>query len=277
MQLALIRIFRCVPVRGLYPLMWLWVLGYILVAKAGRSGIYAYWRHRGASRMRSLVGVWQNYCAFGKVILDRFAAYAGRRVEVRTEGLEILQQLDAQPGGYMVLSSHVGNQEMAGYTMQAQKPMHVLIFMGDTATVNDHRAAAFAQMGLHLLPLEADGSHVLKMHEVLSNGEVLSIHGDRLFADSRLLMTPILGAEAPFPEGPYRVAVAEGVPVLTMFMMREKAGHYTLYVRQLSDGHYQATDRRAKAQELLRAYVAATEEILSRYPSQWFHFYRFWP
>lgn len=277
MQESLITIFRHVDVRWLYPLMWLWIAGYILFASSPRRGIWYYWRkRRGCSFFRSCLALVKNFCEFGKVILDRFAAYAGRKVNIRIVGQEIISSLNAREGGYIVLSTHIGNQELAGYSIRAAKPFHILTFMGDTATVNDNRRRSFEQMGLYMLPLCSDGSHVVEMHNVLSEGHVLSIHGDRLFYGGRTLLCNILGEEACFPEGPYRFAVLEGVPVITMFMMRERTGEYTLHVKQLSDGTYEAAGRKQQAQELLERYVRANEEILAEYPHQWYHFYEFW-
>lgn len=277
MQESLITIFRHVNVVWLYPLMWLWVAGYILFAPAPRRGIWYYWRkRRGCSAAESSVSLVKNFCEFGKVILDRFAAYAGREVKIKIEGKDIIDALDAQESGYIVLSTHIGNQELAGYSIRARKPMHIVTFMGDTATVNENRRRAFEQMGLFMLPLSADGSHVIEMHNVLSEGHALSIHGDRMFYGGRSLQGNMLGEAACYPEGAYRMAVMEAVPVITMFMMREGAGEYTLYVKQLSDGTYESEGRKAQAQELLDKYVRANEEILEKYPHQWYHFYDFW-
>lgn len=277
MQQSLIGMFRHIDTRWLYPMMVLWILGYILFAPSGRRGIYYYWRHRqGKSPMAACWNLWCNYLEFGKVILDRFAAYSGQHVSIRKDGADIMDFYQRQPGGFIVISSHIGHQELAGYSFSSLKPMHVLSFMGDTETVNSNRKAMFEAMGLHLLPLQADGGHVLEMHNVVQAGEVLSIHGDRMFFGDRSISCSLLGELAPYPEGPYRVAVAEGVPVLTMFMMREGHKKYTLYIRQLSDGTYMTTGRKAQSEELLQRFVQTTEEILQRYPHQWFHFYQFW-
>lgn len=277
MQLSLIRIFRRVDQRWLYPLVWLWISGYILFAPATRRGCWYYWRHRqGLPPFKAAYHLWRNYLTFGKVILDRFACYAGRPADIRIEGGEILHQLEQRTEGFVVISSHIGNQELAGYSFRPQKPMHVLLYEGDTPTVNDRRRRTLESMGLQVIPMQPDGSHVLDMHNALSQGHSLSIHGDRFFYGGRTLLTPLLGEEAPFPEGPFRIAAAEGCPVISLFMMREGHGRYTLYVRQLSDGADYQSDRRQRPQELLVRYASAMEDMLARYPEQWFHFYDFW-
>lgn len=274
MQRTLIGVFRYVNPVLIYPIVAVWILGYILFVPSGTRGIWHYWTRRG-SRHR-IWDLYLNYLEFGKVILDRFAAYAGRPIHVRVEGEDILDRLNAQPGGYIVLSSHIGNQELAGYTFRPPKPMYVSVYLGDTETVMRKRQETFEQHGLHVIPILPDGSHILDMHRVLSEGNILSVHADRRFYQSKCLTTPLLGEPAPYPEGPFRIAVAEGVPVISLFFMREGADTYTLYVRELSTGTLPGRNKREQAQELLRRYVAVNEQMLDRYPRQWFHFYDFW-
>lgn len=277
MQQSLIRIFRHFPPWVVYPIVWIWVCFYILFAHAGRRGIWHYWRHRlGYGRWSSAVNLYLNYLEFGKVIMDRFAAYAGRHITIRVEGQEVLDRVMNGNSGVIVLSTHIGNQELAGYSFHAPKPMYVLSYLGDTETVNDNRRRKFEEMHLHIIPMKPDGSHVLDMHNALSDGNILSVHADRLFYGSKAVYAPILGQEAAYPEGPFRIAVAEAVPVVSLFMMREGADTYTLYVRQLSDGNWEGETQREQARTLLQRYIATNEEMLRKYPRQWFHFYEFW-
>lgn len=277
MQQSLISIFRHVDTRWMYWLVALWLLGSIVFQPTSRKGIWHYWRrHRGKGVGASVWHLWRHYWAFADAILDRFAAYSGRQYSIRVEGGELMDELQAQPGGFMVVSSHVGNQEMAGYSIRSKKPMNVLLYLGDTATVNENRERLFAAHGLRFLPMQADGSHIFEMHQVLERGEVLSIHGDRLFYGAKSMRAAILGGEALFPEGPFRVAALEHVPVLTMFVMREGAGRYTLYIRSLSCEGDDRLSKKELTRQLLTRYICEMEQILEKYPYQWFHFYEFW-
>ena len=276
MQQSLISIFSHVSPRWMYPVVAVWVLGYIFFAPQTRRGIYYYWRkRRGLNRWAACRELYLNYFEFGKAILDRFAAYSGRKFNIRFDGEEIINRLQSQEGGFIVISSHIGNQELAGYCIHSNKPMCVLLWTGDTATVNTNRERMFNKMGLYFLPMQADGSHIFAMHEAVRNGDILSIHGDRMFFGGRTIATPLLGEEAVFPEGPYKVAAIEEVPVITMFMMREKSDKYTLYIRELAKGNESGTIRE-KSQAILEHFAANVEQILDKYPRQWFHFYNFW-
>lgn len=276
MQRTLIGLFRHINPVCMYPIMWVWVLGYICFAPSGTRGIYHYWHsRRGYSPLKAIGYLYLNYVEFGHAILDRFAAWAGRRVNIQFEGIDILHRLTAYDKGFIVLSTHIGNQELAGYNIRMPKPMNVLTYVGDTPTVNVQREKAFAEMCIHIIPVEKDGSHILSMHQALERGEIVSVHGDRMFYGDKVLRATILGEEASFPAGCFQFAALEQLPVVTLFMMRDGLDNYTLYVKQLSDGHYEGQSKQQRALTLLNAYTHAMEEVLQRYPKQWFHFYEF--
>ncbi len=277
MQRSLIALFRIINPVFLYPVVCLWVIGYIVGSRAARRGSYYYWRHRlGYSALTASFMLYLHFVEFGKAILDRFAAWAGRKVSIEIIGQELLDDLLSRSTGFIVLSSHIGNQELAGYNCSMSKTMHVLTYLGDSETVNSNRKEAFAKMGLQIIPYEKDGSHIFAMHNVLEKGEVLSVHGDRMFYGGRTLHADLLGESAAFPEGCFRVAAMEQVPVISLYMMRRSPDHYVLYVLPLSDGHYTVDNHKEQAQELLDSYVREMQRIIRLYPKQWFHFYEFW-
>ena len=277
MQQSLISMFRLFNPVYVYPIMWIWVTVSILTGRAGREGIYYYWHNRlGYSRWASIRHLFLTYIEFGKAILDRFAAWGGRKIKTRIENKELLDYLINQPTGFIFIGSHIGNQELGGYYFVMPKPTYVLAYTGDTETVNKNRATTFERMGLKIIPYLEDGSHIFDMHQAIANGNILSIHGDRMFYGERTLREKIFGEEANFPEGTFKVAAIEKVPIISLFMMREKHDSYILYVRQLSDGHYQTSNHKQQAQEILRSYIQTIEEMMEKYPHQWFQFYHFW-
>ena len=278
MQETLIRWFRHIDTRLICPFTALWVLGSLIGMHAERRAAWHYWRKRQHKRpLAACVGVWRQFYAMSYVVLDRFAAYAGQHFYICIQDQnDIMQRLQHGEKGFVIISSHVGNQELAGYFIHSEKPLHVLIFLGDTPTVNRERERLFNERGLFFLPMEQDGSHIFEMHQVLECGEVLSIHGDRLFSDSRSLKTAFLGAEAAFPEGPFRVAALERVPVVTMFMLRTGHKRYELRIRELSRPVDETLNNKQLAQTLLSRYAHEMELALADHPEQWFNFFEFW-
>lgn len=278
MQQSLIFMFSKIDSMWVYPIMSLWVLGYVAFVPATRRGIWFYWRKaRRQSLFKAIYNFYCSYFEFGKVILDRFGMFAGRKMNVTIVNNELLDEVNKSSEGCVIIGSHVGNMEAAGYSFQMKKSLYALIYMGDTETVNSNRTKIMTERGISIIPTKGDGSHVFDVHNVLSDGKLLLVHGDRLFFGDRTIVAPFIGIDAEFPEGPYHIAVAERVPVLSMFMMRDGHNRYTLYVNRLSDGSDLDGKRHSdKAKMLLQRQIGIMEQMLDKYPKQWFNFYEFW-
>lgn len=276
-QRSLIFLFRYVDPIWLYPLMGIWILGYICFGRVQRQAIWHYHRQRlRQTRWQAFRGLIRNYNEFGKALLDRFACWGGRQMKITVEGQELWDRYLMTEQPFVILGSHVGNLELAGYTIQMPQKVYTLVYTGEAETVETNRKRLFEQMGLTIIPVQQDGGHILDMHRAIEEGHVVSIHGDRLFFYTRAMRTSLLGAQANFPEGCFRFAAMEEVPVLSLYVMREGRGQYRVIVRQLSDGHPAVRTHREQAHELLNAYTSVMEQVLQRYPNQWFNFYEFW-
>ncbi len=276
-QRSLIFFFRYVDPMWLYPMMWVWVIGYIAFGRSQRRAIWHYHRLRlHQTRWQACIGLIKNYNEFAKALLDRFACWAGRQMKITVDGQSLWDQYLMHEQPFVILGSHVGNLELAGYTIRMPQQVYTLVYTGDVETVEKNRQRLFNQMGLTIIPIQEDGSHIFDMHRAIEDGHVVSIHGDRLFFYTRAIRACLLGAHAQLPEGCFRFAVAEKVPVLSLYVMREGRGQYRVIVKQLSDGHYRATSRSEQVNELVTAYTQTMEEVIQHYPNQWFNFYEFW-
>ena len=84
----------------------------------GYLAIYRYFRNRhGYGRLKAFIYVYINHFRFGQIIIDRFAMYAGKHFEMEIEGQDMFDELDNSDDGFIQLSSHVGNYELAGYSL----------------------------------------------------------------------------------------------------------------------------------------------------------------
>ena len=87
-----------------------------------------------------------------------------------------------------------------------------------------------------------------------------------------------LGAEAPFPAGPFILPVKFNVPVSFVFAMKERSDHYHFYATKPVSYNTakNSRERDIQAENLLNEYIVELEIILEKYPDQWFNYYDFW-
>ena len=276
MQRSLIAMFRVLPLWLLYGVMALVVPFYMLFSRKGYQAMYGFFRERmGYSRWKSFWSVYANHFKFGQVILDRFGVYAGKKYQFFTEGQELMDELETHPEGFISLSSHVGNYEIAGYSLKPKKKkFNALVFAGETATVMENRQRILSQNNMSMIPVKEDLSHLFAVNAALDNGEIVSMPADRIFGSQKSVECQFFGATARFPLGAFAMAVQKDVPMLAVFVMKEGMKKYHAYVREIQcDKH---ANKREQMNQLAQNFATELENIVRRYPTQWFNYFDFW-
>lgn len=277
MQRSLIYIYKVVGLRPMYAVMALVVPFYMLFSHKGYLSTYRFFRQRMKyGRLRSFINVYKNHFVFGQIIIDRFAVYAGKKFNLKMDGYELFQQKVNSPEGFIMLSSHVGNYEMAGYSLVSdKKPFHALVYGGETATVMSNRMRIFSGNNIDLIPISDDMSHVFAMSKALADGDILSLSGDRAFGSNKTCRCQFLGKEAAFPLGPFALAQQRGVDVLAVFVMKENTDTYRVIIKGLLL-QSKTNPFSMQKESFCKAFGTLLESVLAQYPTQWFNYYDFW-
>lgn len=276
MHRALIAVLRCVDVRVIYVVAAIFVVPVSMVVNRSGGPIYRYLRRRHAmSRLQAAVATYRNHCLFAQTVIDRFAMYAGRRFRIAVTGCEHYERLERGTSAFVQLSAHVGNYELAGYTLRAtHKPINALVFGGEKASVMAERSRILARDNIRLIPIAADMSHIYALNNALCGNEAVSMPADRAFGSAKSVTVGLLGAEAKLPAGPFHTAACRALDVLAVNVMKTSLTHYAIIVTPLS--YDKSAPKRQRVQALADAYAAELERILRLYPAQWYNFYDFW-
>ena len=276
MQRALVSIIRHTDIRVVYGAMHLWLIWYILVRPIPRNGIYRYHRRRGRSRLQAAFDVYRSFYHFGQAILDRFAVFAGCSFDVTVDNKELYYNRVHSTQGLIMLFSHVGNAEMAGYFMATpDKQMHILAFGGESPVVLQNKARVLAQNNIDMIIVQPnDMSHIYRISEVLQRGDVLTIAADRRMGDSSTISCSFMGVEAKLPAGPFQICVSMRQPVLLIFAFKDGLHSYHIYTEQLDVNN--SLPRQEQAQDLANRFAQRVEDMTLAHPYQWFNMYDFW-
>ena len=266
MQRALVGLIKHTDIRVAYTCMHLWLIWYILVRRTERHGAYVFHRSRGRNRWQAATDVYRSFYHFGKAVIDRFAVYAGYQFEVQVENRELYYDRVTSEEGFIMLFSHVGNTEMAGYFLSTpDKRMHILAYGGESPVVMDNRAKVLARNNIGMITIQPEEmNHIYRINEVLQAGDVLAMAADRLMGD-RTVPCTFMGKEAAFPAGAFRICQAMHKPVLLVFVLKEQANKYHVYCEQLP------ADK-----DLAQRYAECVERMARNHPYEWFNFYDFW-
>lgn len=276
MHRSLIGILRCTDIRVLYAFAAVFVVPACLALHPGRRVIYRYFRQRWSySPARSFFKTYRNFYLFAQAVLDKFAMYAGKTFRTDIEGYDTFLRLADRKEGFLQLSAHVGNYEIAGYTLVAKKKrFHALVFSGEKDSVMDNRTRMFNGSNIRMIGIKSDMSHLFAINSALANGEIVSIPADRMFGSQKSITRTFLHAEAQFPYGPFAVGTSRALDVLAVNVMKTGTRRYTIFVTPLP--YDKDATRREQIEQLSRAYVDELERLLNHYPEQWYNYYDFW-
>ena len=278
MHKGLMWIFRLIGVRPMYAVMGIFVApSYMLFNHKAYLSIYHYFRRRHKySVWKSFWYTYLNHYRFGQIILDRFANYSGRKFDFELIGNDRLMELMDRPEGFVIVSSHVGNYEIAGYTFASEKKKYnALVFGGEAKTVMENRNRLLSGNNIRMIPVRDDMSHIFEMNNALADGDIVSIPGDRIFGSPKYATCDFMNGKARFPIGPMTLAVQRDSKVIAIFVMKEATYKYKVYIRELNTSE-EGINRKERAMRVTQAFASEMESVLKEYPEQWFNYYEFW-
>lgn len=178
--------------------------------------------------------------------------------------------------GAILLTAHVGNFEIGGFFLGAIGLKVAVVYLSDPSPVVERdRKAARDRLGIRSLQMKSDFS-AIRILRSLEEGYFVAIQGDRDYSGTGQAL-PFLGRSVSFPVGPFRIAAAAGVPLLPVFVLREKDGTYRTVVEAPIRVEAASRGRREEAERsAMMEFVAILERTVRENGEQWYMFSRFW-
>lgn len=262
-------------VRAAYFLLYFVAFYFCFFSREGTRSIYYYFRRRrGFNGLKSVLSIYKSYYTFGQTIIDKVAISAGLRDKFSYDfdGVDKLSQVLAEKKGGLLISAHVGNFEIAQFflnELEENAPINLLTTDKEHEAIKDYLDRISSKSQIKFILYQDDFSHIFEIGAALSRNELICITGDRYIKQTKYLEENLLGKKAKFPAGPFLMGQKLKVPILFVYVMKEKNLHYHLYARKV-----EAED--GDARSILAHYVASISWILEKYPYQWFNYFDFW-
>lgn len=187
----------------------------------------------------------------------------------RTEGEAHVQHL-LGGGGFIVLTAHVGNWDLAGRVLVGRgggRPVHIVMAPELDPAVARLLRPEGAPVRFVTLRTPAD---VVPLVAALRRGGIVGMQGDRALGRRGDVAVEFFGAPARFPLGPFLLARAAGVRVLPAFCVLGQDRRYVVTVLPPI-----AVERGEEA-TALRRWVDGLASVLVCSPTQWFNFFDPW-
>jgi predicted LPLAT superfamily acyltransferase len=117
---------------------------------------------------------------------------------------------------------------------------------------------------------------VLALREALECGRMVGIMGDRARRDERAIDVQMFGATARFPEGPWLLAAALGVPIILGIGLYHGGTRYSAHFELFSERlELPRASRQQALQAAAQRYALRIEHYARLAPYNWFNYYAY--
>jgi predicted LPLAT superfamily acyltransferase len=275
-------LLRAGGLRAAYALLYPVVAWYTLFRPSvrRRSSYYLARRFPGRSLPGRLLDSYRLALELGKALVDRdaVALLPPGAVSATLRERGALLDLLREGRGLILLISHVGSwQAMLPALNLLRTPVNLLIQREEGDVDRHYFELRGEPCPFTIIDPRGYLGGAIEMAGALKRGEVLCVMGDRVFGDSRgVLPVDFLGAPAPFPTGPYRIAAATGAPIAVLFSVKTAPATYDMAFAGVLRVPPGAGRDPEACREHLEAYVRMLEQCVERHPFQFFNFFDLW-
>lgn len=260
-----------------------WLLGpvslyFFLFNTSARRASRAYLRRVMAEPPKTSA-VLRHMRSFAQGVLDRifFLLDTPHAPSIRVAGREQFLHALAAGRGCLLLGAHIGSFEaLRALGREHAIPLRMLMYrsnLGGATHVLEALDPAYAQT---IIPI-GEMDTMLRVAECLGRGEIVGILGDRTPDTSRCAEGRMLGGNVNIPEGPFRLALATGAPLVLVSAIRAADGVYDVQFESFGVSYPALRQGRAAfVQRAAERYVGWMEALCLRHPFSWFNFYDYW-
>ena len=251
------------------------VVYFIPFAPKATAAIWKYNRNRrGLGLTKSFTELYRHYYVFGQTLIDRMALRAGlvERYRFQFDNYERFLEIINGRQGVVIIGAHVGCWE-TGTVFFGKYGKKINIVMLD----NEHKQikqvieeSSENENNFKIIAVNQDPlALILQIKKALDDGEYICFNGDRYMNEKETFRTRFMGTDVLMPSGPFKIAAKCRVPVVFYYAVREKNRTYRFIFSEAAVEHNRPLS-------LLEQYTASLENLLEKYPRQWFNFYNFW-
>ncbi len=271
---------RFLGLRVAYASLFPVALYYILFDSVSRRASIDYLKRLGyTGRFNLLVKSYRHFLTFGKVLLDKLSMSVCDidRFSIEFDGEKHMHSALKQGKGLIVLSGHCGNWAAAGQLLKrlGQK-VNIIVYQGESEKLKKLLSRVFRDHPFDVIGADGGGDASLAIISALNRGEIVAMLADRCVNEPGIEVD-FLGGKARFPQGPFILAALSSSPVVQTFAMRQGLYKYYFYADQSETlGFADRAGRHKQLVQWIGNFAERYENMLRKYPFQWFNFYDFW-
>jgi predicted LPLAT superfamily acyltransferase len=222
-----------------------------------------------------------HFLTFARCLLDRVFLLNEQsdEFEITVHGEEMLRDIENRGSGCILFGAHFGSFEVAraiGRRRRRDMPISLLMYEENAQKIRSALAAINPNLATEVIGLGRLDS-LIAVAERLQHGHFIGVLADRNVNGKDLVRYPFLGAEAAFPQGPFRMAMLLQRPAVMMVGIYRGGRRYEVHFELLAEAtETRPRDAAAWLDSIMARYVTRLEHYCREAPFNWFNFYDFW-
>ncbi len=267
--------------RAAYALLRCVVFYYVLLRPSLRQNASHYLRRRFPDHapVQRFLDSYRMSFELGKVLVDR--AVMGIRgpdeFQISLRGKEQLAGLLAEGKGLVLVTAHVGCWQVAMATLGCLETPVSMLMRREDGEVDRHYFEHSGENPYRIIDPTGFLGGTLEMMEVLKQGEVLCVMGDRVLGSAKnAVPVDFLGGRALFPISAFKLASSTGAPVVVMFTSKTGPDSYALELARVIRVPKNLGRSSAAAAPYVTEFAEALEGFVEKHPYQFFNFFDLW-
>jgi predicted LPLAT superfamily acyltransferase len=266
---------------GAYGLLYVVCFYYLIFDTSAVSASCAYVERKfpDCGFFKKRCHIYRLFVSQGKQLIDLSAIFSKeKKFDIQLQGYDhFLSLVQNSRQGIILLTAHVGNWQLAMTGLgKMKKDVYLLMRPEDNQAVKNSLRISTEQEHIKIISPEQDLGGVVKVINVLKQGHIVSIMGDRSYG-SKALEVSFLKGKAWFPYGAFSIAAAVECPVVVLLSMKTADHSYVIDVSNVLYPRYESGQSKSQQlQQWVQHYAALLETYVDRYPYQCFLFHNVW-
>jgi predicted LPLAT superfamily acyltransferase len=272
---------KTVGLGGAYGLLYFVALYYVLVDRTVVEASLSYIKRRFPDHgtIRQAFDVYRLFVSQGKHLVDRYAMASGYSgIEIDCKGYEKLQELLAgQKQGFILLTAHVGNWQVAMTALQKfGRTVYLMMRPEDNVSVKQALNIDAEDEKVRIIFTDDSLGGVVDAMKAIKQGNLVSIMGDRTYGHSALEAV-FLEGDVRFPYGAFTIAAAAQCPVVVLLAAKVGVKKYIVDVSHVISPPARTRGKRdGNMKASIQEFAGVLEQYVRIYPYQWFVFRDIW-
>jgi len=222
----------------------------------------------------------QNYChkLLDYMAMDRLTSSNKEKWVEKEVGEEHLKEALSRGKGAICITPHLSHWELGGYILASKGyPINILTLPEQSRYLSRYEERLRRRVGIRTLyydPTERPNLAILEMAKRLRKNEIIAMVSDRTFG-SQGMEADFFGRKTILPSGAVYLALETGAILIPVFVVLEKKMKYWGIVGEAIPLTMEG-DKEKAVKQGVQEMAKRFEEMISRYPDQWFNFFPYW-